>query len=127
MDLTPILTMTLQALSGVLATIITGFLVKFLKEKTGITLDENQQKQAREIVLSMEEKAIAMLKHKYTAPEGPDKRAYAIDELMKLNPKMSVEAAKMQIDRAVGSLPNVGAFKADECSQPLVVGLTNGK
>jgi hypothetical protein len=121
MDWTQMLTPILQALSGVLATVITAFLVKFLKDKAGIALDVNQQKQAKEIVLGIEEKAISLIKHKYVAPSGEAKHAEAVDQLRTVSGLSKVEAVA-QVDRAVGSLPNVGALKTSICDPPIVVG-----
>ena len=57
-----LLTPLLESLGGILATLITGYLVKFLSAKTGIALDANQQAQAKQIVQAVEEKAIAAVK-----------------------------------------------------------------
>jgi len=110
MDWTTIATPILQALSGILATVITAFLVKFLKDKTGIALDQNQQKQAKEIVLGIEERAIALLKKdKDNKIPGSVKHADAVKQLETVAGISKPEAVS-QIDRAVGSLPNVGAL-----------------
>jgi hypothetical protein len=115
MDWSSILTPILGAFSATLATVITAFLVKFLKAKTGIVLDENQQKQAREIVQGIEEKAISLLKKGGNKTPGPEKFDKAVTHLLTLNPKLTAREAINQVDRAVGSLPNVGAMTTPSC------------
>ena len=112
-----LLTPLLESLGGILATLITGYLVKFLSAKTGIALDANQQAQAKQIVQAVEEKAIAAVKTCMTKPTGEQKHAQAVTQLQTLNPTMTDSAAISQVDRAVGSLPNVGAtaLKVGDC------------
>ena len=112
-----LLTPLLESLGGILATLITGYLVKFLSTKTGIALDANQQAQAKQIVLAVEEKAVALAKSTLQKTSGDQKHAQAVDQLQALNPTMTDSAAISQVNRAVGSLPNVGAtaLKVSDC------------
>ena len=52
-----------------------------------------------------------------TKPTGEQKHAQAVTQLQTLNPTMTDSAAISQVDRAVGSLPNVGAtaLKVGDC------------
>jgi len=115
MDWSSIYVPILQALGVGLAGIITGFLVKFLKAKTGIALDEAQQAQAKQIVQGIEDKAIGLLKTGAPKVLGTVKHADAVTQLQTLNPALTQGQAVSQVDRAVGSLPNVGALTQLTC------------
>ena len=123
MDWMKLLDPILGAIGVGLAGIITTFLVKLLQAKTGIALDENQQKQAKEIVLGIEEKAIDLLKKQCVKTPGPVKKADAIDQLKVLNPDLTTKEAASQIDRAVGSSPVIGAFQPSCGQDPPIPGL----
>ena len=116
MDWTTLATPVLQALSGVLATILTGVAVWAIKKYTGIELDKNQQAQAKQIVMGVEDKALALIKKKCITTPGDVKHADAVEQLQTVT-GLSQPAATSQVDRAVGSLPNVGALKTfDPCT-----------
>lgn len=115
------------AVGFALAGIVTYTIAWALKKYLGIELDKNQQKQAKEVVMGIEEKALALLKQKkatgkaaallIAVPTGPEKKDEAVEELKILNPDMTTKEAVGQVDRAVGSLPTVGAFQPD-CNIP---------
>lgn len=109
MDWTAIYYPILGAIGTALAGIVTGYATKWLKTHTGIELDQNQQAQAKQIVQSVEEKAANLAKSYLQKPSGPAKHADAVSQLQTLNPAMTQDQAVKQVDRAVGSLPNVGA------------------
>jgi len=100
----------LQIVAPILATVLTGVASWALYKYTGIKLDQNQQAQAKQIVLGIEEKAISLCKKGFKAPAGEEKHAEAVVQMQTVT-GISQEAAVSQVDRAVGSLPNVGAMQ----------------
>ena len=117
MDWTTIATPALQVFSGTLAAILTAVISWALYKYTGIKLDENQQAQAKQIVLGVEDKAISMLKKNQAVPSGAEKHTDAVAQLQVVT-GLSKDAAVSQVDRAVGSLPNVGAL-VTPCPNPM--------
>lgn len=108
MDWTQILAPALGVLSAAIATILAGVGAWALYKFTGIKLDDKQQSQAQQIILGIEEKAMAAIKAGKIKTPGVVKHADAIKQLEAVA-GISTIAAESQVDRAMGVLPTVGA------------------
>jgi hypothetical protein len=105
---------------------LTPVLIKLLGKLTGKILDESQQTQVKQIVQGVEEYAVALAMGKI-AGKAPCKLTSVEKYQMALKQAekqlgVKPEQASAQVDRALGSLPNVGANTWAPIEQPLVTG-----
>lgn len=99
----------------VLVVVLIGFIINFVRKKTGIKISEALQKKAEtaavQAVLAVEETAASKLKDKSETWLSKRKHGEAFKRIINVVPEISKEQADELVHWAVAKIPGLGATK----------------